>query len=91
MPNAAYALSFPSGPAITRGLHDRTCITFGIALICVLLLLEAVTAHLRLPHPASPWVGVVLGGMGLAELAVGRLWQRRARAANNENRATGRA
>jgi tellurite resistance protein TehA-like permease len=64
-----------------RELQRRASIAFGIALICLVFLLETAVAHQRLPSAASPWVWTALGLV--AALACGRgVWLRvRARSA----------
>jgi uncharacterized membrane protein YhaH (DUF805 family) len=66
-----------------RELQRRAAIAFGIALICLVFLLETAVAHRRLPSAASPWVWTVLGLVAALAFACG-VWLRvRARSASD--------
>lgn len=58
-----------------RSLLQKSRLYAGIALICVLFQLETWNAHRVHPHPASPVLWLVLGGVGAAA-AVAAAWYR---------------
>lgn len=62
-------------PALDR----RSKLAFGVAVICGLFLAETMVAHRTTPHPASPLIWSVLGGVAVVSLVLGALWHRRAR------------
>jgi di/tricarboxylate transporter len=55
-----------------RDWTRRSQLCFGVAVICVLFLVETAVAHRSVPHPASPIIWGVLGlvGVGAALTAV---------------------
>lgn len=57
----------------------RSRLAFGVAVVSLLFGLETVVAHQHFPSPASPLVWALLGGVGLAALASGWWWGRKAR------------
>ena len=57
----------------------RSRLAYGVALICLLFVLETVMAHSRFPSPASPLIWALLGSVGLGSLLYGWWCGRRAR------------
>lgn len=60
-------------PPDARDWTRRSQLSFGLALVCGLFLLETAVAHRTTPHPASPLIWTVLGLLALAGVASG-LW-----------------
>ena len=61
-----------------QALRRRSQIAGGVGLIALVMLLETVFAHQRLPNPASPWVWSLLGGVGAAAWVAAWWWRRQA-------------
>lgn len=59
----------------------RSRLAFGLALICVVFLLETAFAHRKMPSPASLYVWAGLGAAAVLALAYGLWCRRRARRA----------
>jgi drug/metabolite transporter (DMT)-like permease len=57
----------------------RSRIAFGVAAICVLFLVETMVAHRSAPSPASPWIWVTLGMVGVGACGGGLWWRAQAR------------
>lgn len=57
----------------------RSKIALGVAVICVLFILETLQANRVSPNPNSPVVWAVLGGVGVAALVYALWCRRRAR------------
>ena len=72
--------------ARAREDRRRAALAFGVALICAMFVLETYAAHRAIPHPASPVIWAVLGGVAAVSLALGIRWRLRARAQGREPR-----
>jgi|GEM_PF-4914148 len=51
----------------------------GIAVICLLFLIETVVAHQTTPNALSPLVWAVLGGVGAVSAVLAAVWRAKAR------------
>jgi hypothetical protein len=63
----------------SREWTRRSQLCFGVAVICVLFLVETAVAHRSVPHPASPIVWGMLGLVGTGAVAAGIVCRLRAR------------
>lgn len=68
-------------PLTARDWTRRSQLCFGMAVICVLFLVETAVAHRSVPHPASPIVWGVLGLVGMGAVVAGVVCRLRARRA----------
>ena len=62
-----------------RDWPRRSQVCFGVAVICVLFLVETAVAHRSVPHPASPIVWSLLGLVGTGAVVAGIVCRLRAR------------
>lgn len=65
-----------------RDWTRRSQLCFGVAVICMLFLVETAVAHRSVPHPASPIVWGVLGLVGMGAVVAGVACRLRARRAD---------
>lgn len=63
----------------SKRLDDRGSIAMGIAVICLLFLIETVVAHQTTPNALSPLVWSVLGGVGAVSMVLAAVWRTRAK------------
>ena len=56
-------------------LLRRSRLAFGLAVVCVMFLVETSVAHRVTPHPASPVVWGVLGSLMLLLLGASAWWR----------------
>jgi hypothetical protein len=66
-------------PVHDKALDRRAKLAFGVAVICGLVITETVVIHHTAPHPASPLIWSVLGGVAAVALVQGVRWHRQAR------------
>ena len=64
---------------MNREYRRKSQLAFGIALICILFLLETWNADRRMPNPASPLIWAVLGTIAAVALAAAAWFRHKAR------------
>ncbi len=64
---------------MNRDYRKKSQLSFGIALICLLFLLETWNADRQLPNPASPVIWTVLGMVGAVALVLAAWFRHKAR------------
>ena len=65
--------------ADAKRLRDRGSIAMGMAVICLLFLIETVVAHQTTPNALSPLVWSVLGCVGIVSVVLAAVWRARAK------------
>ncbi len=64
---------------MNRDHRRKSQLWFGIALICILFLLETWNADRQMPNPASPVIWAVLGTVAVVALALAAWFHHKAR------------